>query len=58
MAAAGIGIQVGIGIIEILKAYNTYKAQNPGMTEDEALEGFANAVSDFSVAVERWRGSD
>ena len=57
MAATGIGIQVGIGIIEILKAYNTYKAQNPDMTEDEALEGFAAGVSDFSAAVGRWHGA-
>lgn len=54
MAAAGIGIQLGIGVIEILKAYNTYKAQNPDMTEEEALEGFAAGVSDFSKAVGRW----
>lgn len=54
MAAAGIGIQVGIGIIEILKAYNSYKLQNPGMTEEEALQGFADGVSDFSKAVGRW----
>ncbi len=55
MSGIAIGAQVGIGLIEILKAYNTFKAQNPGMSEDEALQAFAAGVDDFDTAVARWR---
>ncbi len=55
MSGIAVGAQIGIGIIEILKAYNAFKAQNPDMTEDEALQAFAAGVSDFDTAVERWR---
>ena len=57
MSGIAVGAQIGIGILEILKAYNTFKAQNPGMTEDEALAAFAAGVSDFDRAVERWNAA-
>lgn len=62
MAAVGAGVQIGtqvaMGLIQVIKAYNTYKEQNPQMTEDEALISFANGVSDFTVAVERWDNTE
>ena len=57
MSAVMIGAQVGIGIIEILKAFNTFKAQNPDMTEEQALAAFAAGISDFDTAVQRWRNA-
>ena len=57
MSGIAIGAQIGIGIIEILKAYNVFKAQNPNMTEDEALAAFAAGVSDFDTAVARWNAA-
>ena len=58
MSAAAIGIQVTAGIIEIIKAYNVFKAQHPDMTEDEALMGFARGVGEFNEAVADWRSSE
>jgi len=57
-SAAQIGIQVTGGIIEILKAYNIFKAQHPDMTEEQALIAFARGVGAFNEAVADWRGSE
>jgi hypothetical protein len=58
MAAVGVGIQVASGVISIIKAWTVYRAQNPSMTEEQALLGFANGVSDFNVAIERWDNTE
>lgn len=58
MSAVGVGLQVSLGVIEILKAYNVFKAQNPGMTEDEALQAFGAQVGSFNASVDRWDNAE
>lgn len=57
MSVVGIGIQVSAGVIEIIKAWNTYQDQHPEMTREEALAGFANGVNSFNDAVEGWHAT-
>lgn len=58
MSTVGVGLQVGLGVIEILKAYNVFKAQNPGMTEEQSLQAFGAQVGSFNAAVDRWDNTE
>lgn len=58
MSVVGVGLQAGAAIAELLRAFLVYKAQNPQMTEEQALVSFSRQVGSFNDAVDDWNNTD